>query len=229
MARRPQFVCSIRWWGFGLSMVAEAKDLIVVVADIDAENAIEAVLHRRHSLGIRNISYDIRRHVQRDPGCRTAVDSLLRPVNSRYNHALVVFDWEGSGAENDTPEEIEGRVESALRRTGWGNRSAAVVIKPELEAWVWSDSPHVTTSIGWQERRLPVREWIKANTQYWPDGCEKPTRPKEALEACLREIHRSASPALFESIASSVSLSRCTDRAFGKFKSVLRNWFCEQD
>lgn len=205
-----------------------AKDLIVVVADIDAENAIQAVLQRRLALGIRDISYDIRRHVQRDPGCRTAVDSFLRPENTRYLHAIVVFDWEGAGAENNTPEEIEESVESALNRTGWSGRSAAVVIKPELEAWVWSDSPHVPANIGWQERRPSVREWIKANTQYWPDGNEKPTRPKEALEACLREVRKSASPALFESIAASVSLSRCTDRSFGKFKAILTNWFGDQ-
>lgn len=211
-----------------MKLDSNAKDLIVVVADIDAENAIDAVLRRYRALGIRNISYDIRRHVQRDPGCRTAIDSFLRPENTRYKYALVVFDWEGSGAENISPDEIEAGVESVLNQTGWSGRSAAVVIKPELEAWIWSDSPHFPAKLGWQEGRPSIREWVKVNTRYWPDGCEKPDRPKEALAACLREVRKSASPALFEKIASSVSMSRCTDRAFGKFKTVLKNWFGDQ-
>lgn len=204
-----------------------AKDLIVVVADADAEKAIVALLQRRQSLGIRKISYDIRRHVQRDPGCRTAVDSFLRPEIKSYRQALVVFDWEGAGAEDQVPEEIEVQVENCLSRAGWAGRCAAVVIQPELEAWVWSDSPHVPETLGWKDRHPSMQEWVKTHTRYWPDGCVKPTRPKEAMAACLREVRKSASPAFFETLAEHVSVSRCSDRAFAKFKSVLARWYGE--
>ncbi|MFH0879125.1 MAG: hypothetical protein V2A34_05390, partial [Lentisphaerota bacterium] len=95
-----------------MSSAPVAKDLIVVVADADAEKAIETLLKRHKNLGIHPVSFDIRRHVQRDPGCRTAAHSFLRPEIDRYKYAMVVFDWEGSGAEDKTPEELERLLET---------------------------------------------------------------------------------------------------------------------
>ncbi|MBI3987633.1 MAG: hypothetical protein HY343_11965 [Lentisphaerae bacterium] len=213
-----------------MSPVPTAKDLIVVVADLDAEVAIKALLKRHEALGIQRISFDVRRHVQRDPGCRTAAHSFLLPERARYKHALVVFDWEGAGAEEKDPEEIEIAVEATLAKSGWDKRCAAIVIKPEFEMWLWSDSPHVHTALGWGNRQPAVQDWIKANTAFWPVNTkDKPDRPKEALEAVLRAARKSASPSLFESLAERVSVTRCTDRAFGKFKAVLRRWFGNAD
>jgi hypothetical protein len=208
-----------------MNHVLPAKDLIVIVADLDAETAIKVLLTRHKAFGIRPITFNVRPHVQRDPGCRTASHSLLRPEVCRYNHALIVFDWEGAGAEDRCPEEIEALVEELLARTGWTDRCACVVIKPELEMWVWSDSPHVSNVLGWKGRQLSIREWIKSNTEFWPGDTNKPDRPKEALLASLRAVRKSSSPVLFETLAKRVSVERCEDRAFLKLKTVLAHWF----
>lgn len=208
-----------------MNMAPAAKDLIVVVADADAEMAVRTLLNRREALGLQPITFEVRRHVQRDPGCRTAAHSFLKPEIDRYRYALVLFDWEGAGAEDKDPADIERFVETSLSESGWTDRCAAIVIKPELEMWVWSDSPHVPTVLGWKNRQPSVCDWLKANTTFWPVNTEKPDRPKEALEAILRAVRKSSSPAMFEALAERVSVRRCTDRAFVKFKAILAQWF----
>ncbi|MFH0879673.1 MAG: hypothetical protein V2A34_08170, partial [Lentisphaerota bacterium] len=118
---------------------------------------------------------------------------------------------------------------TTLSQSGWSGRCAAVVIKPELEMWVWSDSPHVSKALGWENRQPSVYDWIKANKAFWPDNTDKPSRPKEALESSLRVVRKSSSPSIFETLAKHVSVTRCTDRAFGKFKTVLKQWFGKSD
>jgi len=208
-----------------MNSVEVQKDLIVLVADADAEMAIRTLLGRSEALGMRDISFDIRRHVQRDPGCRTAAHSFLKPETSLYKYALVVFDWEGAGAEDKEPDEIEELVENSLSQAGWDGRCAVIVIKPELEMWVWSDSPHVSTTLGWKDKQSTIQEWLTANTEFWPAGKDKPRRPKEALHESLRHARKSSSPSLFENLAGQVSVKRCKDRAFCKFKTVLKQWF----
>lgn len=201
------------------------KELVVVVADVDAELTARALLKRHESLGIRPIEFDVQRHIQRDPGCRTAVHSFLQPETSRYKYALIIFDWEGAGAEDKSPEAIEADVEAKLAACGWRNRCAVVVIKPELEIWVWSDSPHVQNALGWEHCQQALQTWLKKNTSFWSGTAVKPERPKEALNAALREVRKSASPVLFKMLAERVSTERCNDRAFTKFKTVLKQWF----
>jgi hypothetical protein len=55
----------------------------------------------------------------------------------------------------------------------------------------------------------------------------KPARPKEALEAALRVVRVPRSSAIYKALAEKVSLSRCTDPAFLKLKTVLQQWFSE--
>ncbi len=208
-----------------MNRVPLTKDLIVVVADLDTEMAVKSLLMRHRALSIRPITFNVYPHVQRDPGCRIAAHSFLKPEVGKYDHALIVFDWEGAGAEDKSPEEIEVLVEELLSSSGWTNRCACVVIKPEFEMWVWSDSPHVPEVLGWKDRQPSIRTWIKNNTEYWPRDADKPDRPKEALAESLRVVRKSLSPSLFETLAGCVSVNRCTDRAFIKFKTVLANWF----
>jgi hypothetical protein len=53
----------------------------------------------------------------------------------------------------------------------------------------------------------------------------KPIRPKEAMELALRTAKIPRSSSIYESLAKSVSLQRCKDKSFEKFKSTLINWF----
>ena len=57
------------------------------------------------------------------------------------------------------------------------------------------------------------------------EGEVKPRRPKEALQAALREARIPRSSSLYQRIAEKVSLRECEDRAFLKFKDILKDWF----
>ncbi|MBN1910293.1 MAG: hypothetical protein JW818_11180 [Pirellulales bacterium] len=119
------------------------KDLVVLAADKSIEMALRGILGRHESLGIRSIRVDYLVHPEHDPGCAHNSDHLLRPYINSARHALVIFDLEGSGLESTSRNEIESELETNLARNGWSDRAAVIVISPELENWVWSDSPEV--------------------------------------------------------------------------------------
>ena len=208
--------------------VETKKDLVVLVPDLDTENAIRGLLARNESFGIHplreNSDYEFQRATNRDNGCRSAAEALLAPALHRFKRALVVFDREGCGQDSEPREAIESDVESRLETSGWEDRCAVVVIDPELEAWVWSLSPLVGQIIGWGNEREPLRKWM-LNQGWIRSESVKPERPKEALQAVLRQIPRPWSARLFMNLAKQVSLRGCVDPAFGKLRDVLCRWF----
>lgn len=201
------------------------KDLIIVVADSEMEFVIQSLLERYQSLGIQKIMFDIKRHIQRDAGCLTDCHNYLREDLRYYRYSMVFFDKEGCGREKYSSTEIEKEVERRLSINGWDERCAAIVIDPELEAWVWSDSSEVDKVFGWNNRNPPLREWLKSNTPYWSRERLKPERPKEALRSAMKEVRQPFSSRLFADLAQSVSLERCIDPSFNKFKIILKTWF----
>ena len=118
----------------------DRRDLVVLVADKDMEQAMRQLLRRSASLGISAPQHEVFTHPMRDNGCRTASHELLRPLASQYRFALVMFDHEGSGAEKVERELLERQVESLLEANGWSGRCGALVLAPELEIWVWTVS-----------------------------------------------------------------------------------------
>lgn len=201
------------------------KDLVVLVADSNQEFAIRGLLSRPQSLRIVDISYDIFRHPQHDPGCLCFGHDFLRILHGRYRYSLIVFDRVGCGKESSTREELEREVEDSLCRTGWEDRSAAIAIDPELEAWVWSDSPEVDAVLGWESGPFDsVRHWL-ANEGLSTAIDAKPHDPKDAFEAVLRIVRRPRSSAIYQQLAERVSVNRCTDEAFAKLRTQLRLWF----
>ena len=200
------------------------KDLIVLVADKQMEFAIRGLLSRPEALSICNIDADVYVHPERDPGCRRDAHNFLRPYHTDYQHGLVLFDQHGCGAEDYVVDELEEEVRSQLSRNGWQNRADCVILIPELEIWVWSDSPHVDISLGWQEQNTTVREWLEQEG-FWQVNESKPDYPKEALEIALRKVNRPRSASLFKRLARRVSVNRCTDPAFNRFRDLLQGWF----
>lgn len=203
------------------------KDIVVLLADVDAENAFRGILSRHESLQVPAFDMqrvDIHRHVQRDPGCYKDAENFLRPFVRTHRYAMVMFDRHGSGAEQDTAEAIERHVEARLSSNGWPNRCGVIVPDPELEIWVWSESPNVDRVLGWAGKQPCLRDWLLQrglirSTQ------SKPADPKSAMRACLREQHIPISARLFRALANRVSFERCQDRAFRKLKRVLQGWF----
>jgi hypothetical protein len=98
------------------------------------------------------------------------------------------------------------------------------VIQPELEAWVWSSSPHVESVLGWQNSSSRIRQWLEQN-KLWPANSSKPQNPKDCLVRVLRETRVPRSAALYGELAENVSLSKCADPAFMALRTTLQRWF----
>lgn len=200
------------------------KDLYVLVADQDMRQTMTRLLSRDASLGIRSITYTVDRHLQRDSGCRTDASRYLGyAINRDYQNALVVFDKKGCG--DDAPrEEIQNEVEQELKYEGWKNRAKAIVIDPELEAWVWSRSRWVPRILGWGADYNRLRSWLN-DQQLWPDDCPKPPDPKGAMLEAMRYKRVKRTARRFAELASRVSLTSCQDPAFNELRDTLRLWF----
>lgn len=209
-----------------MNSVQNRKDLIVLVADKNMEFTIKGLLGRHRSFGIREIKSDIHVHPERDPGCRVRGHEFLRPFSSRYDHALVIFDREGSGREQISREALESEIEQHLSGSGWDDRATAIVIDPELENWVWSDSACVDNCLGWFEEEPDLRTWLQRKG-FLEEGQIKPHRPKEAVEEALRFVSKPRSSAIYYDLAKQTPFENCIDSAFNKLRIVLRNWFSD--
>ncbi len=198
------------------------KDLVILVADIQQEKTIQTLLEeRRHSLELGPVTFDIFRHSNHDPGVYREASAFLATFIGQYRYALVLLDvaWEGSPGD---PAEIEQTIQTDLDRRGWRGQSAVIALDPELEAWVWANSPHVPTELGmtWEQiRELAEREG------YWSPDTAKPAHPKELLEDVLYRTRKRRSSALFMRLARHVGLAACQDAAFVRLRETLRAWF----
>ncbi len=202
-------------------------DLVVLVADADAEWTFRTLLDERtESLGMRRITSKVIRDPGRDPGVYLRAQDLLRPYTNQAAHAIVVLDREGSGREGRmSAVEIEKELEERLQRNGWLNpegqsRAIAIVLDPELEVWVWSQSPHLPAALGLDSDHS-LEQSIQG-FQRLPNG--KPERPKEAMLAALRVARKPHSPDIFKELAQKVSL-QVRERSFDKLRSALQTWF----
>ena len=200
------------------------KDLVVLVPDKNTEYAVKGLLGRPEALGVRAIAYDTFVHPRRDPGCLNEAHDILRPLAGRYERALVMFDQNGCGREEASPATLADQVRDRLQRNGWPERAEVVVLVPELEVWVWSPSPHVDVCLGWAGRPPTLREWLSVHG-YWPPDALKPPRPKEAMEAALRQVRKPRSSAIYLELAHRVSLQGHSEPAFLWFADALQRWF----
>jgi hypothetical protein len=207
-----------------MTSIVPEKDLVVLAADGQMEFAVRGLLTRGRALGFRELSVDIHVHPAKDPGCLLKGHDFLRPFHRRYRHAIVIHDRMGCGRETSTREALEVELEQRLSSAGWENRAAAIVLDPELEVWVWSDSPKVAAVLGWTGQTPSLAQWLRIEG-YSKDNQAKPDRPKEALEQALRLVRKGRSSAIFRQLAEQVGVHRCTDPAFLKFKATMQRWF----
>ncbi len=201
------------------------KDLVILAADRDLESALRGLLGRPDAIGIRPIEADLFLEPEHDPACALRGVSFLTNYVNQYRHALLMFDYEGSGKEKVmSRQELQDSLNADFQNSTWKERAQTIVLQPELEAWVWSVSPHVDDIIGWKDRKLKLRSWLIG--QSWlTANAVKPSRPKEALEAALRAARKPRSASLYKNLAEKVSLQRCHDIAFAEFRKTLYEWF----
>jgi len=198
-------------------------DLVPLTADKNIEHGLRGLLSRPEALGIRAIASKIYVHPQRDPACARKAHEFLRQFADDYHHALVVFDHEGCGREERAPTQLEEDVRQQLAANGWKDRAQVVVIAPELEAWVFSASPHVETCLEWAGP-VRLRKWLQ-DSGLWPGERAKPVDPKTALETVLAKLRRPRSSAIYESLGRSVGVGQCQDPAFNRLRTALQQWF----
>ncbi|MCB9851983.1 MAG: hypothetical protein H6819_02720 [Phycisphaerales bacterium] len=209
------------------------RDLFIVVPDLDTENAITSLLGaRQQSLGVR-LDFDpdrppkgdLLRYNKRDSGCYKDAVNLLRRPQLTHRHAILLFDRDGSSADTRTRISIESELESKLSQSGWSEGDiAVVVIEPELEAWVWADSPRVADVLGWEDHRSRLRPFLEGEG-LWDRDSEKPHDPKAAMKSALRKVKKPHGARIYADLASTVGLGRCQDPAFAKLRSTLARWF----
>ena len=102
-----------------------------------------------------------------------------------------------------------------------------IVCDPELEIWVWSDSPEVDEVLGWRGRKPALRKWLVTH-RFCDVETAKPNDPKEAMRRALRSVRKNASPSHFRALGRTRrSRNAVKTRRFCKFKRTLQSWFSQ--
>lgn len=202
-------------------------ECVFLVADKNMETVFQSFLAQpeaRHRLVCRPFHFDlIVATGKADPGIHSLAHEYLRGYASTHRYAVVVLDAEWAGAP--APEAIREKIAGDLCNTGWDrDRIAVIVIDPELENWIWMNSPHVAQGLGWTTSMADLRTWLNSKQFVFAES-GKPERPKEAIEAVLRHTRKPRSSARYGKIVQQASIKRCTDPAFAELARVLQQWF----
>ena len=120
-----------------------------------------------------------------------------------------------------TYRELNRKIEQAKETVS----KKIIVLDPEVEIWIWSDSPEVCQALGWDSRSSLDEFLIEEGLIEARHA--KPSDPKGAMTAALRRSQTPRTASIFETLAKTVGLNRCTDAAFNKLKATLKNWFPE--
>lgn len=206
------------------------RDCVFLLADGTMEAMFQGFFSRDgcyHSLGTRAFNFDSREDIvsgTNDPRTYSQAHELLRPHQRTHLHAVIVMDNEWSGSPG--VEHIRRDVRRNMMASGWDeNAFEVIVIDPELENWIWQESPHLVDAFEY-EGLQPLRNWLRdQDPPMWLDGEAKPVRPKEAVEAVLRMTRVPRSAAIYRQISERVSTRRCTDPSFSLFCECMRRWF----
>lgn len=141
-------------------MAIMTLDLVTLVPGRDEKETFEGLLTSRvRSLEIHeHLQFRILVHPRHDPGCFQEAPDILQPFQSLARYAMVVLDYEGSGQESLSPQAVQQDLRLRMEKSGWTGRVEILVLTPELESWIWSDSPKVDEAVGWQGRIPPLRD-----------------------------------------------------------------------
>lgn len=205
------------------------KELVILVADAAMEAVLRTFFEREaveKRLGCGEISIDpvqdiFRDRLHTDGGVHRRAHEILRPYIRTHRRAMVVLDQQ-FGAERPA-DQVRFEILDNLRRNGWPDRCEVVVIDPELEVWLWQDSPHVARAVGHQGIQS-LREHL-AGVGDWPENLDKPKEPKGTLHRLVRENRVGVATGVYCNIAKQVSVKGCVDESFQRFLMALRDWF----
>ncbi|MGP4097182.1 methylation-associated defense system protein MAD4 [Nonomuraea sp. KM90] len=200
------------------------RDIVFLVADGGMEQMLRGFFgrdqfHRSLACGAFDFdpSQDIVVAPTKDPGVYSTAHELLRPYEASHHRAVVMLDaaWDGSPGSPAIYDQVK------LKLTGVWDEFAVVVIDPELEAWIWQDSPHLAEVF-----KCPADfRAILAKSGHWPATMKKPPDPKAALDHLRRRYKLKIFNADFRKLAARISVRHCEDAAFNHLCNYLRAWF----
>jgi hypothetical protein len=197
------------------------RDLVVLVPDKNTEYVVLGVLSRPQALGIRAIDFKVIVDPGHDGGVRRRGAQILHVERHQFSHAVLMFDYEGSGA-TERRSDLEAGLDATLSQD-WGRDAKTIIIEPEVDVWMWGAEAHLKSVVRW---KFPegIRDWLGAESfSFTSSG--KPVRPKEALEAVFRRAQVSRSSASYQALAKRLSLARCEDPAFHRLRERMVEWF----
>lgn len=213
------------------------RDIVWLIPDLECQATIKGFLERPDfHLSLEcgafhfSIQDDLLRDAQgKDPGVWKRAHEFLRGKQYTHRYAVIILDnaWEGSPG----PIRIEQNIVRNMRSCGWDQaRFEVIVIDPELETWIWQDSPLLDQAF--EHVRPPsLRQKLATVTHkssgqvLWPQGEPKPPDPKEAVETVLSMYRLGPASPVFNEIASKVGVGQCQDPAFQKLIAALQRWF----
>jgi hypothetical protein len=204
------------------------KDLLLFVADADAQAFLNSLLNKPLALGIRQITFDIERHPLRDSGMVQSGSELTRMKKGRYQKALLTWDHHGSGRDHrQSPEQVSAEIQDKLDSYTWSENSSVTVFVPELEQWIWYSENALLSYCGISADQLNTWLSDRSGKLGKPVEVLKAEQPKELFEYVIRErLRRTISPRDFSEIGNRAGVSDLM--GCGSFRSivdVLRSWF----
>ena len=237
------------------------KPLLILAADNECVATLRGFFERKEchkSLGCGPIQRagvgfdcekDIRVHPGHDCGVWKDPQLVLFPERNNYEKALIILDeaWDGAPSAEDIVADIEKRAEEQGR---WQrDRFEVILIRPELEAWIWQRNVHVAEAFEfsgsdgelWElltvqsltlDKRTKKHHFIKLDplndAAAWPKNEAKPKNPKGVVEAVSARCQSGPASGVFNEISAKVSVKNCVDGAFHKLRDALGRWFPEQ-
>jgi hypothetical protein len=159
------------------------KDLFVLTADADMQAVFRSVLARPDALGIRAIDFDVDRYYRRDSGVYTEGPEFLRDERKSrdFHRFILALDHHGSGCHK-RPADCAGILQTRLDSCSFTNRSAVIVIEPELEEWLVQDPAAIGGSRGVVNAADPKSELHNLFLQKY----QRKPRPPEYGQIALR-------------------------------------------
>lgn len=204
------------------------KDLLLYVADADAQAFMNSLLNKPLALGIRQITFDIERHPQRDSGMVQSGPELTRMKKGKYQKALLTLDYHGSGRDHkQSPEQVRDEIQNKLDSYTWCDNSAVTIFMPELEQWLWYCENALVSYCGTSAAQL--NDWLADRAGKLGKSVDllKAEQPKELFEYVMRErLKRTISPRDFAEIGKLAGVKGLMDcETFRSVVVVLRDWF----
>jgi len=204
------------------------KDLLVYVADADVMAFLRSILNKHEALGTRSFSFDIERHPQRDAGMVQSGAELARMKKGLYSRALLMWDHHGSGRDHrQSPQDVSKEIQRKLDVFTWEGISAAIVLVPEFEQWVWYCEAAIAAHFKVAAEQL--QRWVDERAQSVGKSPQylKTAAPKELFEHLIRErLRKTISPRDFEGIGRGAGVNKLKEcDSFKLMSAALQLWF----